>query len=317
MAKKFTINITHKTVNSLEGKKDQNNFIKEKTPVFSNVDEFFATFKSLETFIRELSKMNEKKNEQLTQLEEELYKEDKLQKDDKIIFFNIKRIEQLIDKLTKLKERNKTLKIIKNKLLTLKNVKDFFIQNKNYIHYNGNITERSEENQKKLNLCEKIIAMLLNYEINIETYTGNENLYHFLKNPNEINTKKGDKEYLKVLYFLKMLERLFIKLSEKSEKIKSNIGDKELYIKYEAIIDKKNKLLKIKQRKNEEIRQALKKEVKIMSKSNKIIIIPHKKVDPYDKNVIKSNILKEIREKKRKEEVYNEDYENYRGFIFN
>jgi hypothetical protein len=238
-----------------------------------------------------------------------------------------------IDK--KIQDNNKEIQILKEELMKIKqqnnlyiNFKDYLnsAKNNNYIEYNQNIIEKNEvisktekdekeKKKKKPNFGEKLIKILLNYNFNIENFIEFKGIYNFLESTQEIKINDHGKVYMKILFCIKILEMIFLKLMHQKRVFLSNENTREKYLQYQAIIEKDKHLLIIKEKRKEKIIQELKKEREILMKASKFAILPRKRDDPFSTKLFYEKNRKNEKDKLqmliKKEENDFQNYFNY------
>ena len=259
-------------------------------------------------------------------LEEEKNKEKSKEKTDIKIVHNNEEIEILEKKLKKIKEQNIALMSLRDFLNSKKgdNHIEYKYNNTNDINDNNNenegegkemkieINEVTDKKKKKINFSDKLISILLKFDINIEELIECQDIYRFLKSPKEIKIKSQEEMYMKTLFCVKVLEMIYFKLMEKREEYLSNIKTKEKYLKYEEEVDRNNNLKKSREKREREINQRLKRDKEILIRTNKIPIILKKRYDPFSKNIYHGR-FKKFEKGKLKKMKKHEEYD----FIFN
>ena len=160
-----------------------------------------------------------------------------------------------------------------------------------------NITDDKDEKKKKVNFADKLISILLQLKINIEEFIDCPGIYSFLKSPQEIKINNQGREYMKILFCIKIIEIIFLKLMEKRREYLSNNKTRNHYLELEEIMDRNNKLNKIYEKREEEIKQRIKKEKEILIKSTKVPILPIKKDDPFSYNIYFEQFKKKEKER--------------------
>ena len=218
-------------------------------------------------------------------------------------------IEQLKKELVLLKIENKGLINYKNFLI----LKD----KRNKKKYSNDYNERDANDIKINKILIKVKDILLNLNINIEKILKIKNLYLILKEKDLSKDViyKG-KLYSKGIFFLKVLEFLYLKLElfEKNCLNDKNLSEK--YIKIKAKREKEIKYLKAKKNLMEEKMIEMKKNYDVINKINKIIVLKNRKLDPFYKRYIQDDVIKKrIKLKeyldKMKLDDENEIYNNY------
>ena len=301
--------------------------VMEKIPIFNDVDELSERLKGINTHLKDLYKESSDKRYIIQILKMELYKESRYKKGKNIGNNDDSDLEVLKSELIKLKQKN-TMYINFIKFLNDN-------KNKNYIEYKPKLNERNsikeniykinskynvdifQENtkkNKKYKFADKIISILLKLDINIEEFVQCPGIYSFLKSPNEIKITNQGKEYMKVLFCIKVIEIIFLKLMEKRRDYLANSRTKNHYLKLEAFIEKNNKLMNINEKKEEEINERIRRDKEILIKSNKVQILPYKNDDPFSYNIYFEQFKKKEKERLkqlRKNEEIDSIFKNY------
>ena len=301
---------------------NQNYVIVQKIPIFKTADELFIRLKDIESYLHDLYKEYSDKKYVIQLLEEEMNKEKSKEKIDIKIAHNNEEIEILEKKLKKIKEQT----------ITLENLRDFLNSKKgdNNIEYKynnsndiNNINNKDKEikieingmenkKKKKINFSDKLISILLKFDINIEELIECQDIYRFLKSPKEISIKNQGEKYMKALFCVKVLEMIYFKLMEKREKYLSNVKTKDKYLDYEEEVNRNNYLKKSREKREKEINQRLKRDKEILIKTSKIPIVLKKRDDPFSNNIYYERFKKFEKERLKKSKK-NEEFD----FIFN
>ena len=92
-----------------------------------------------------------------------------------------------------------------------------------------------------------------------------------------------------------------------------NFESKKEYRQIKHQREKLTNIRKVKQKKFEEDLKRLKTMKKVISRTNKIIILPLKKIDPFQKKILEDNEITKRKYKKRGKTV--NTYQEYEGFI--
>ena len=299
-------------------KKSDDLVIPIKEPIFNEVEDLNDRLRDIQSHLIDLFKEYTDKKYFIQALRMEMEREKYKVKIDKNIQYNKKEIEILKEELMKIKEQNNLYINFKNYLNSAKN--------NNYIEYTQKIieknkviskTEKNEEKKKKKNqnFGEKLINILLNYNFNIEKLIECKGIYKFLESPQEIKINDHGKEYMKILFCIKILEMIFLKLMQQKREFLSNENTREKYLQYQAIIEKDKNLLKIKEKRKERIIQEIKKEREILIKASKVAIVPRKRNDPFSTKLFYEKYKKNEKDKlqmlKKKEENDFQNYFNY------
>ena len=300
-------------------KKSDDLVIAIKDPIFNDEEDLNDRLRDIQNHLIDLFKEYTDKKYFIQTLKMEMEREKYKVKIDKNIQYNKKEIEILKEELMKIKQQNELYINFKNYLNSSKN-------NNNYIEYTQKITEKKEalpkaekdeekKKKKKENFGEKLIKILLNYNFNIEKFIECKGIYRFLESPQEIRINDHGKEYMKILFCIKILEMIFLKLMQQKRVFLSNVNIRDKYLQYQATIEKDKNLIKIKEKKKERIIQELKKEREILIKANKVAIIPRKRNDPFSTKLFyekhKKNEKDKLQKLIKKEENDFQNYFNY------
>ena len=277
-----------------------------KTPIFNNAEEFLDRMKGIEIHNEDLFKSYEKLQYQIKLLQLEKKKEMERLERDKTYTINDENFLTLKTELEKLENTNsiyqKMLKYLKT-------------NNDNVIEESQNKNDKKSYNGKFHNsLYKKLVEILTNLDIDVEQTTGYIGFYDFINNPNETKINYEGKEYLKIIFCLKVLETLLLKLFEQRDEILNDKNERQIYLKVQGIITEERKMWKMKEKKNEKIQKMLKKQKLIMEKNTKIPVLPYRKNDPYSNNIMLDKIMKLEKEKqKRLNKKVNEEtlYKNF------
>ena len=319
---------------SLARKKSVDYEVIKKIPIFKDVDELSERLKGIDIHLKNLYKESSDKRYMIQILKMELYKERCRNKRGKNMGDNNdSELEALKSELNKLKQQNilyiKFIKFMKNnqnnnyieykpKLNEVNSIKENITKisdkEKNKSKDNEEIIHESVKKRKKIVFADKIISILLKLDINIEDFIQCPGIYNFLKSPKEIKINDKGKEYMKVLFCIKIIEIIFLKLMEKRRNYLANSKIRKNYLKLEAIIDRNNKFMNIQEKKEEEINERLRREKEILIKSSKIPILSYKKDDPFSYNIYYEQFKKkEIERLKilRKNEEIDTIFKNY------
>ena len=288
---------------SLSKKSSKFNFF-PKTPIFNTYEELFDRLKSIENHLKELNKEYIDKNYFLQKLKMEKEKEKtKIKKDVNIVYNNIE-LENLNQQLIKIKEQNLSYITFKKFLISTRNDNniEYFKKKNEKEEINNDEIDNNDYNapkKRKVNFTEKVISILLKFNINIEKLIGCHGIYSFLKSPNDIKINCKGKEYMKTIFCVKVLEIIYFKLMEKRREYLSNSETHNKYLEYEEIIERNNKKMKIIENREREIKEKIKREKEIMIKTSKIVI-PMRQVDSFSKNIYYEKIKKKEKGKKNK-----------------
>ena len=299
-------------------KKSEKLVIPIKEPIFNEVEDLNDRLRNIRNHLTDLFKEYTDKKYFIQTLKMEMEREKYKVKIDKNIQYNNKEIETLKEELMKIKQQNNLYINFKNYLNSAKN--------NNYVEYTQKIIEKNEaisktekdeekKKKKKPNFGEKLIKILLSYNFNIETFIECQGIYKFLESPQEIKINDHGKEYMKILFCIKILEMIFLKLMHQKRVFLSNENTREKYLQYQAIIEKDKHLLIIKEKRKEKIIQELKKEREILMKASKFAILPRKRDDPFSTKLFYEKNRKNEKDKLqmliKKEENDFQNYFNY------
>ena len=290
--------------------------ISKKIPIFNTVEELSDRLKGIEIHLKDLFKESSDKRYMIQILKTELYREGGRNKTHKFIESN-NELESLKHKLVKRKEQYLLYTNFKKVLIDTKN--------NNYIEYKPQIIEKhdikendnkdeKDEKNKKVSFADKIISILLKLDVNIEEMMNCPGVYTFLKTPQEIKINNHGKEYMKTLFCIKILEIVFLKLMEKRRKYLSNDKTRKHYLELEEIIDRNNKIMKVCEKREEEVKERIKRQKEILIKSTKVPILPIKRDDPFSYKIYYEHFKKKekerIQELKKKDEI-DEIFKNF------
>ena len=199
-------------------------------------------------------------------------------------------------------------KIIKQRYHDLLEFKNLLLCSKDdYIEFKSS-TENISSNKKlnnKFNLSEKLISYILkiNNSINIEKLLKQKGIYKFLISPQETKISYKSKEYNKTLFCLKILESVLLYLIKERNKYLSDENKKDKYLKIQEMIDKKNRIIKLKEISKNEYIKTLQKEKEILLKYNKFIILPIKKDDSFSSYMTRNRAIQIANKKIAKTET--------------
>ena len=225
-----------------------------------------------------------------------------------------------------IKETNELLDQLKKELILLK------IKNKDLTDYKNSLIKKKKENEEKkdsktnndinINIYKVILKakqILLNLKINLENFLQIKDLYEILKEKEFSGnvTYKGE-IYSKELFYIKVLEILFLKIDSWRNNCLNDKNLRRKYLKIKAQREKEIKYLKCEQNLIEEKMNALKKKLEIMNKNNKIIISRNKKFDPFYKRYIQDDIYKKRMKSKEHLDKYNleNEYNKYNNYLY-
>jgi hypothetical protein len=307
--------ISHNTFGYSMKKKSNDLVIAIKEPIFNDVDDLNNRLRDIQNHLIDLFKEYTDKKYFMQALKMEMEREKYKVKIDKKIQDNNKEIQILKEELMKIKQQNSLYINFKDYLNSAKN--------NNYIEYNQNIIEKNEvisktekdekeKKKKKPNFGEKLIKILLNYNFNIENFIEFKGIYNFLESTQEIKINDHGKVYMKILFCIKILEMIFLKLMQQKRVFLSNENTRDKYLQYQAILEKDKNILKMKEKRKERIIQELKKKREILIKANKVAIIPRKRNDPFSTKFLYEKYKKNEKVKLQKLiEKEENDFQNY------
>jgi hypothetical protein len=213
------------------------------------------------------------------------------------------------NELILLKLRNKELKNYKNALNKSK-------KNEENIDFMNN---KKREKNKESKILKKLKEIIFYHKINIDKISGLKKMFQILeeKEYNDCIIYKG-KTYTKEIFYLQILEYIFLKMEEWKNKCLSDKNLREKYIKIKNERDKEMKYLKCEQNLMEEKMNTMKKNYEIMNKNNKIIVVSKRKFDPFYKKYMKDEI-----EQKRKKSLedfdkkkQNDQIDKYNDYLY-
>ena len=261
-----------------------------------NVFSVYKKYSELVYNIGELSLENKKEKEKA---KENKNKNSQMMIDNDII------IEKFKNELIHLKLRNKELIKYKN---TLK---------KSKINAENNImNKRERQKMKESKILKKLKEIIFYHKINADKIPGMKRIFKILqeKEYNDCIIYKG-KAFSKEIFYLKILEHMFLKILEYKNKCLNDKILREKYIKIKAQREKEMKYLKCEQNLMEENLIIMKKNNEIINKNNKIIVLRNRKFDPFYKRYFQDAIInkrgKSKGDDKMKLEDENDKYNNY------
>ena len=199
-------------------------------------------------------------------------------------------------------------KIIKQRYHDLLEFKNLLLCSKDdYIEFKSskeNISSNKKPNNK-FNFSEKLISYILkiNNSINIEKLLKQKGIYKFLISPQETKISYKSKEYNKTLFCLKILESVLLYLIKERNKFLSDEKKKDKYLGIQEMIDKKNRIIKLKEISKNEYIKTLQKEKEILLKYNKFIILPIKKDDSFSSYMTRNRAIQIANKKIAKTET--------------
>ena len=234
-------------------------------------------------------------------------------------------IEKEKQKENKRLESNETSEIIgqfKNEIISLKNKNKELKEFKNSLINKKLNEENIDDNNKNKNVSKILLKakkILLNQKINLEKFLKIKNLYEIIKEKDITrNIMYNGKNYSKELFFITMIEELFLKMELWKKNCLKDKNMKEKYDKLKAQKEKEMKYLKCEQNLLEEKMIELKKINKILNKNNKIIVLRNKKFDPFYKKYIGDELIrKRIKSKENYDKIKLENtYDKYNYYLY-
>lgn len=263
IAKKSTIakNVVDVAVKTEENESYGEKKIKNK-PIFENVEEFVENIKTLQEHTFDLFKIF---SEKVYQTNLSAFEKDKIA----ISISNIekknnKMCETVELKLSKIKKRNEKLQII--------------YDNIRKIPFGKDISQIIFDKEK---------SFLLSLPINIETEFNYVNFYKIINTKGPVIFLKGNK-YNKILYTLKIVEKLFINYISINKQYRyRNKKTKQIYKEIISKLAKDKKIQKNKILKEQEIIKIEKRNEEIINKNKKIIFLNNKNLYNKGEMIIK------------------------------
>lgn len=224
---------------------------------------------------------------------------------------NDKMILKLKNELILLKMKNRELNDYKNVICKVNVIKEKY-------KYNIFWKEKDEKN-KKSKILQKIEKILYNPKVNLEKIFKSKGINNFLKE-NEFSTYiiyKGE-TYSKELFYLKIIEFLFLKIEQWKNNCLKDKTSKEEYIKYKTERERELKYLKAQRNLLETTKKKMERNEEIIDKNQKLIFIKNRKFDPFYKKYIHDEIIKKRLESKRLDKLRlendNDKYNNYLNY---
>ena len=204
---------------------------------------------------------------------------------------------------------NEELKILKQRYEDLLKLKNLFLYSKdNYIEYKPKaFNNSSNKKNNKIKFSEKLISYLLkiNNSINIEKLLKEKGIYKFLTTPQETKIIYKSQEYNKTIFCVKILECVFLYLMKERSLFLSDEKNKDKYLEFQDMIDKNNRYEKLKEISKNEYIKRINKEKEILSKYNKLILLPVKKDDPFSFYMARNKTINTANKKRTKTETNN------------
>ena len=236
---------------------------------------------------------------------------------------SIEKEKQKENKSLEINETNEIIAQLKKELIFLK------IKNKELIEYKNSLInkkvneENNNDNKNKNKNVSKILLkakkILLNLQINLEKFLKIKNLYEIIKEKDLTrNIIFNGENYSKELFFIKIIEKFYIKMELWKKNCLKDKNMKAKYDKLKAQKEKEMKYLKCEQNLMEEKMIEMKKISKIINKNNKIIVLRNKKYDPFYKKYIEDEVNKKrIKSKENDDKLKLENtYEKYNYYLY-
>ena len=281
-------NISYKSKSPDKRRRTETYELKPKIPIFNSANELDSKMKVIQyNLLQSFKQLSDKRYSiqryklELNEVNLEFIKNNK-NKNSVYSFIQLEKEDAKI-----IKQRYHDLLEFKNLLLCSKD---------DYIEFKSskeNISSNKKPNNK-FNFSEKLISYILkiNNSINIEKLLKQKGIYKFLISPQETKISYKSKEYNKTLFCLKILESVLLYLIKERNKFLSDENKKDKYLKIQEMIDKKNRIIKLKEISKNEYIKTLQKEKEILLKYNKFIILPIKKDDPFSSYMTRNRAIK-------------------------
>lgn len=196
----------------------------------------------------------------------------------------------------------------------IKELKKEKLLNKKLCNKRDEIYSELNSKNKTGILSNKLKNIILNFDINIEKFLEVSNIYDAIKNVDRRNINYNGRCFSKEMFILKIIELLLTKLIELKNKCKGNINLKKKYLVLKKDHEKKIAALRVKQKKNEEHLKRMKIVDNIIAKNNKILFLPIKRDDPFQKKIMENNIIKKQKRNVDKSKSVDSN-KIYEGFI--
>lgn len=265
-----------------------------KIPIFNGVNELDAKIRGIEYNLKELYKEVNNKNDINKGLKIELNKLNS---------------EYIFD--DDIKISNSFIKMEKKEAKKQKEKYDYYSKfKKDLISFKDNYIESKPQRKEIMdtnNFSSKLISILLKLDINIEFLLKKQGIYKFLNSQEDTKIIYNSKEYNKTMFCVKILETIFLNLINEKRKFLSDDSTREKYLELQEIIDKKNRVKKLEEKKMEDDQKRYLKEKSVLLKFNKLIILPKKKDDPFYFNSRRNNTI-ETAKKNNAKAVKNERF---------
>ena len=228
---------------------------------------------------------------------------------------NKKKNSQIIDNNITIEKFQNELILLKLRNKELINYKNALKKSKINDEYNA-MNKKERQKMKESKVLKKLKEIIFYHKINTDKIPGMKKIFKILqeKEYNDCIIYKG-KTFSKEIFYLKILEFMFLKILEYKNKCLSDKNMREKYIKIKAEREKEMKYIKCEQNLKEENFNIMKKNIEIINKNNKIIVLRNKKFDPFYKRYFHDEIIKKRMKSKEddrtKQDDENEKYNNY------
>lgn len=313
--KRKTISISFRKIKKIGKQQD--------IKIFNNTEEFIKRFHEIENKIKNEFKLYNKISEQNLKIKKEKTELESYY--EKFMSVDYDYEEKLYCELEKEKTKNKQLNLKKNILFfecydrypnsNNSYEKSFEVLNKNNCkNIKNNVKNNNIIRREKGDLINnKIKEILLNFNTEIQKFLGSSKFYENINNNDRKYINYNGCQYRKEIYMLKILEKFYLKLVQWKKDCMENFESKKEYRQIKHQREKLTNIRKVKQKKFEEDLKRLKTMKKVISRTNKIIILPLKKIDPFQKKILEDNEITKRKYKKRGKTV--NTYQEYEGFI--
>ena len=292
-------NISYKSKSPDKRRRTETYELKPKIPIFNSANELDSKMKVIQyNLLQSFKQLSDKRYSiqryklELNEVNLEFIKNNK-NKNSVYSFIQLEKEDAKI-----IKQRYHDLLEFKNLLLCSKD---------DYIEFKSskeNISSNKRPNNK-FYFSEKLISYILkiNNSINIEKLLKQKGIYKFLISPQETKISYKSKEYNKTLFCLKILESVLLYLIKERNKFLSDENKKDKYLGIQEMIDKKNRIIKLKEISKNEYIKTLQKEKEILLKYNKFIILPIKKDDSFSSYMTRNRAIQIANKKIAKTET--------------
>ena len=292
-------NISYKSKSPDKRRRTETYELKPKIPIFNSANELDSKLKGIQyNLLQSFKQLSDKRYSiqryklELNEVNLEFIKNNK-NKNSVYSFIQLEKEDAKI-----IKQRYHDLLEFKNLLLCSKD---------DYIEFKSskeNISSNKRPNNK-FYFSEKLISYILkiNNSINIEKLLKQKGIYKFLISPQETKISYKSKEYNKTLFCLKILESVLLYLIKERNKFLSDENKKDKYLGIQEMIDKKNRIIKLKEISKNEYIKTLQKEKEILLKYNKFIILPIKKDDSFSSYMTRNRAIQIANKKIAKTET--------------